>query len=123
MKAFEFQGWLNSPGTHKVDILPFVRADGYKYMSEWWMGHYDAEKCIQHLTGCETIGDVSCGDRHALQKLLVGPFRSKFTAEEEQRIIGPFLCQLDRANTNAINLTYTYHSSFSLLRTQAFLDI
>ena len=28
------------------------------------------------------------GDRHALQSLLIGPFRSKFTTQEEERIVG-----------------------------------
>ena len=89
-----------------------LRADGYKYASEWWLGLQTCEHCIQRLTGCEASDDVACGDRHALQKLLVGPFRSRssqlntpkpmhlsnhnhnlslyyrFTAEEEARIVG-----------------------------------
>lgn len=40
-----------------------------------------------HLTGCKP-DDVSCHDRYALQKLVRGPFRSKFTEEEESKLIG-----------------------------------
>lgn len=42
---------------------------------------------ISKLTGCKNE-DVSCHDRHALQMLIRGPFRSKFTAEEESKLVG-----------------------------------
>ena len=81
-----FEKWPKDP--LEVKDAPLLRADGYKYGSEWWLGLKYAESCMQHITGCEVRDDVACGDRHALQKLIVGPFRSKFTVEEESRILG-----------------------------------
>ena len=81
-----FESWPKDP--LQIKDVPLLRADGYKYASEWWLGLKFAESCMQHLTGCEAHDDVACGDRHALQKLMMGPFRSKFTAEEESRILG-----------------------------------
>ncbi len=64
-----------------------VRADGYKEHSYWYYGIPQALDCIVALTGC-SAEDVSCHDRHALQQLVRGPFRSAFSAEEEKNIIG-----------------------------------
>lgn len=64
-----------------------VRADGYKELSYWYYGIPHALDCIVALTGCGAE-DVSCQDRHALQQLIRGPFRSAFSAEEEKKIIG-----------------------------------
>lgn len=64
-----------------------VRADGYKYMSGWYEGNAKADECITRLTGC-VPGDVACHDRHALQRLVRGPFKPQYALTEENRIIG-----------------------------------
>ena len=64
-----------------------VRADGYKYMSGWYDGNAQADECITRLTGC-VPGDISCHDRHALQRLVRGPFKLQYALTEESRIIG-----------------------------------
>ncbi len=67
IKAFEFGTYLQTYLTQKDQI---IRADGYKYMSEWWLytnlnGTLD---CIQKVNGCDDKEDVHCADRFALQK-------------------------------------------------------
>lgn len=64
-----------------------VRADGYKYMSGWYDGNTKADECITRLTGCQP-GDIACHDRHALQRLVRGPFKPQYALNEESRIIG-----------------------------------
>ena len=68
------------------DVL--VRGDGYKLMSGWYGGHKNATKCIARVTGCGA-DDVFCHDRHALKRLVRGPFyKSSLTTAEEGRVIG-----------------------------------
>ena len=90
VKVIQFRDYFEKwpKDTMELKDAPLIRADGYKYGSEWWLGLKHAESCMQHITGCEVSDDIACGDRHALQKLLLGPFRSKFTTEEESRILG-----------------------------------
>ena len=80
--------FLSKDTKDHVDSV-IVRADGYKYMGGWYTGmHENITNCIQHITGCEPDDD-HCHDRHALKRLLRGPFmQSALTAQEEQRIMG-----------------------------------
>lgn len=64
-----------------------MRADGYKELSGWYVDYPHADECIAMITGC-SARDVSCHDRHALQQLVKGPFKTAFSAEEEKKIIG-----------------------------------
>ena len=51
------------------DII--VRAEGYKYMSGWYLGYGGTNDCVAKITGCEG-DDVACHDRHAFQRLVRG---------------------------------------------------
>lgn len=82
-KVGDFHQYLD--GT-KGDVK-VVQAHGYKEQSGWYAGLEHALECISALTGCD-LEDFSCHDRHALQQLIRGPFRSAFSAEEEKKIIG-----------------------------------
>jgi hypothetical protein len=64
-----------------------ILAHGYKFMSGWYLNYNHSQDCISQLTGCESA-DVSCHDRHALQRLVRGPFKARFTALEEEKLIG-----------------------------------
>jgi hypothetical protein len=83
-KAWDFQRHFN--GEVQIDDA-IVRGDGYKYNSGWYLGYNQTEECIAKLTGCD-LADVSCHDRHALQRLVRGPFKSHFSSFEETRIVG-----------------------------------
>jgi hypothetical protein len=83
-KAVEFGQFLS--GDRGMDEK-VIRADGYKEVSGWYQWHPHALECIRVLTGCD-LEDVSCHDRHALQQLVRGPFKSAFSVEEEKKIIG-----------------------------------
>jgi hypothetical protein len=65
-----------------------TRADGYMHIDGWYL-NLDPEisQCIANITRCEDHDDVHCHDRHALQRLVRGPFKS-IRAEEESRILG-----------------------------------
>jgi hypothetical protein len=64
-----------------------VRADGFMEQSGWYFGHPFAVECVSQISGCG-VEDVSCHDRHALQQLVRGPFKTEFSAEEEKKIVG-----------------------------------
>jgi hypothetical protein len=66
---------------------PVVRASGYQPKSDWWLWYNTTLYCVKKLTGCD-LGDVSCTERHAFQRLIRGPFKSSLTDKEEKRIIG-----------------------------------
>lgn len=83
-KINDFHKYLQNP-TLLTDTL--VRADGYKEQSGWYYGYKFALECVSQISGCDRE-DFSCHDRHALQQLVRGPFRTAFTAEEEKKIIG-----------------------------------
>lgn len=103
-KTWDFHRHMN--GEHSLDDA-LVRADGYKFMSGWYLDYNQTQNCIRffhdnlltlsfsvtsllsisQLTGCKS-DDVSCHDRYALQRLVRGPFRSKFTEEEESKLVG-----------------------------------
>jgi len=83
-KVGDFHQYLD--GT-KGDDVKVVQAHGYKEQSGWYAGLEHALECISALTGCD-LEDISCHDRHALQQLIRGPFRSAFSTEEEKKIIG-----------------------------------
>lgn len=70
-----------------VISAPVIRADGSKLQSGWYVGNRDLMKCVAKLTNCDEE-DVFCHDRHALQRLVRGPFKNSFTREEERRIVG-----------------------------------
>ena len=46
-----------------------IRADGYKYLSGWYLDRNFTESCAAMISGCHGR-DVSCHDRHALQRLI-----------------------------------------------------
>lgn len=73
-------------GEHLGSVI--VRADGYKHIGGWYMNlHENITNCVRYITGCQDDDD-HCHDRHALQRLLRGPFKSALTAQEERRITG-----------------------------------
>jgi len=85
LKAWDFRRHIDGETREEAQI---VRGDGYKYASEWWVEANGTADCVRKVTGCQVENDIACGDRHALQSLFVGPFRSRFTDEEERRIVG-----------------------------------
>jgi hypothetical protein len=54
-----------------------VIASGYQYKSGWYGDNEFAHQCIDKLTGCPS-NDGSCQDRYALERLVVGPFHTKY---------------------------------------------
>lgn len=66
---------------------PVIRAGGYQSKSDWWVWFNTTVHCISRITGCD-LGDVMCAERHAYQRLIRGPFKSEFTAKEDERIHG-----------------------------------
>ena len=64
-----------------------VRAWGYKPESDWWVYFNETVQCVTKITQCD-VGDVTCAERHAFQRLIRGPFISKLTADEEERVHG-----------------------------------
>lgn len=64
-----------------------VRAFGFIAQSDWWVYFNLTAHCVSKITGCD-LGDVSCAERHAFQRLIRGPFRASYTAREEARIHG-----------------------------------
>lgn len=81
-KVGDFHRYLQDPLDDKL-----IRADGYMEQSGWYSGHKNAGECISLITGCSP-DDHSCHDRHALQQLVRGPFKTAFSIEEEKKIIG-----------------------------------
>ena len=59
LKVFEFAKYLTD-GPQNWLGASFIRADGYKYASDWWLGDSQRETCLQRLTGCEASADVAC---------------------------------------------------------------
>jgi len=69
---------------------PLLMSIGSKLQSGWYLSFNFTKACAARLTGCAEE-DVMCHDRHALQRLVRGPFKTAFTDQEERRIIGvPF---------------------------------
>jgi len=66
---------------------PVLQSIGSKLQSGWYLNHNHTRECVARVTGCAEQ-DVMCHDRHALQRLVRGPFRTAFTDLEEKRIIG-----------------------------------
>lgn len=64
-----------------------VRASGFMASSDWWSYINETAHCVKKITGCD-LGDVSCADRYAYQRLVRGPFKSSLTEKEEKRIYG-----------------------------------
>ena len=64
-----------------------VRGWGYQAMSDWWVYFNTTVHCVHRITGCD-LGDIPCGDRHAYQRLIRGPFKDTLTEKEETRISG-----------------------------------
>jgi hypothetical protein len=64
-----------------------LHADGYMFKSGWYFGRESAQKCVVTVTACFNE-DVDCQDRHAMQRLIRGPFKSFVADTEEKRIIG-----------------------------------
>lgn len=84
VKKGDFQQHLE--GSINIDSH-VVRAFGFIAQSDWWVYFNYTTHCVSKITGCE-LGDVSCAERHAFQRLVRGPFRSTYTAKEEKRIHG-----------------------------------
>lgn len=74
VKAYDFMThvWRGALIEDRVVI-----ATGSQYKSGWYGDHEFANKCIDKLSGCPS-GDISCQDRFALERLVLGPFHSKF---------------------------------------------
>jgi hypothetical protein len=85
VKVYDFRKHMD--GSKSLDDFPIIRADGYMPASEWWVYYNGTAQCIKRITGCE-LGDISCTERHALQRLIRGPFKSTLTVKEEQRLVG-----------------------------------
>lgn len=83
-KVGDFHKHMNDPN-YLQDKL--VRADGYMEQSGWYYAYPMALDCVAQISGCG-LEDFSCHDRHALQQLVRGPFRTAFSAAEEKKIIG-----------------------------------
>jgi hypothetical protein len=64
-----------------------IRAWGYKPESDWWVYWNENVQCVHKFTSCD-IGDVSCAERHAYQRLIKGPFHNDLSKSEEDRIHG-----------------------------------
>lgn len=73
---------------HHLDSM-ITRADGYQYLTGWYRDVDDERvlECITNITRCDP-DDTHCHDRHALQRLIRGPFKERLTTEEERRVIG-----------------------------------
>lgn len=84
LKFQDFQRYME--GSRKVDAK-VVRATGFLPKSDWWIWFNFTVPCVSRITGCDP-GDVMCAERHAFQRLMRGPFKSAFTAQEEERILG-----------------------------------
>jgi hypothetical protein len=82
VKAGEFSShiWRQSLIEDRVVI-----ASGYQYKSGWYGDNEFAHQCIDKLTGCPSE-DGSCQDRYALERLVVGPFRTKYRDETLRHI-------------------------------------
>lgn len=86
-KVYDFKEHING---HRNITETVVHADGFKFLSGWYLGCPFCEECIRKLTGC-IDEDVSCHDRHALQRLIRGPFLPetvKSSNSIENRMIG-----------------------------------
>ena len=66
-----------------------TRADGYKDLQGWYNDIDDSRilECIANITRCDRK-DVHCHDRHALQRLIRGPFKAQLTQEQNKRVMG-----------------------------------
>eukprot|EP00596_Hydrurales_sp_CCMP1899_P010222 CAMPEP_0119038304 /NCGR_PEP_ID=MMETSP1177-20130426/7133_1 /TAXON_ID=2985 /ORGANISM="Ochromonas sp, Strain CCMP1899" /LENGTH=334 /DNA_ID=CAMNT_0007000701 /DNA_START=439 /DNA_END=1440 /DNA_ORIENTATION=+ len=64
-----------------------LHADGFLFKSGWYFGREIAQKCVVTVTACFNE-DVDCQDRHAMQRLIRGPFKAFVADKEEKRIIG-----------------------------------
>ena len=65
-KAYDFHRFIAGQVQYDQSI---VQADGYKYMSGWYMDRPHTESCAAVISGCHGR-DVGCHDRHALQRLV-----------------------------------------------------
>lgn len=84
VKASDFRHYIE--GTKDVSAN-VVRAFGYQAMSDWWVYFNTTVHCVKKITGCD-LGDIPCGDRHAYQRLIRGPFKTALSEKEEKRIFG-----------------------------------
>ena len=84
VKKGDFQQHLE--GSVNIDAH-VVRAFGFIAQSDWWVYFNYTAQCVSKITGCD-LGDVSCAERHAFQRLIRGPFRASYTAREEARVHG-----------------------------------
>ena len=87
VKVWDFLRYMNGEITLDEQVLSSI---GSKLQSGWYSRYNFTLACVARVTGCEE-GDIMCHDRHALQRLVRGPFKAAFTEHEEKRIIGvPF---------------------------------
>lgn len=54
-----------------------IIASGFQQKSGWYGDNEFANQCLEKLTGCP-LGDISCQDRFAYERLVMGPFHSQF---------------------------------------------
>lgn len=74
MKTMNFQEHIWRQNLIEDNV---IIAAGFQFKSGWYGDHEFANQCIDKLTGCRTY-DISCQDRYALERLVVGPFHSAF---------------------------------------------
>ena len=84
VKSIDFIRYIE--GTRDISAN-VVRASGYMASSDWWSYINHTTYCVKKITGCD-LGDVSCADRYAYQRLVRGPFKTSLTDKEEKRIYG-----------------------------------
>ena len=83
-KIWDFMRYFNNEITLDEVVMQSI---GSKLQSGWYMGYNYTKDCITRITGC-AHEDIMCHDRHALQRLVRGPFKQSLTESEEKRIIG-----------------------------------
>lgn len=79
--------FYSSLSSHDMMSKTIVRESGYTLKSDWWASNKTLAECVSKVTGC-FIGDIMCGERHALKKLIRGPFMSNFSDIAQHYLIG-----------------------------------
>jgi hypothetical protein len=67
----------------EVQVGPY----GFQSKSDWWAYNLELRKCVAAITGC-SVGDITCSERHALQRLLIGPFLPNASAVIQSQMVG-----------------------------------
>jgi len=84
LHANQFYSSLTS---HDIMSKTIVRESGYTLKSDWWASNKTLAECISRVTGC-FIGDIMCGERYSLKKLIRGPFMSNYSDIAQKYLLG-----------------------------------